>query len=89
MPDICYGAPNLYFLFTGNGSYSVLKNNSEMVFIIPRSWTSGAYFNAFRQKLFSESIIEHMHLFVSRDKVFENESVLQETMIIKPPKNLS
>ncbi len=82
MPDICYGAPNLYFLFMEMALFS-LKNNSEMVFIIPRSWTSGAYFNAFRQKLFSESIIEHMHLFVSRDKVFENESVLQETMIIK------
>ena len=82
MPDICYGAPNLYFLFTEMALFN-LKDNSEMVFIIPRSWTSGAYFNAFRQKLFSESVIEHIHLFVSRNKVFENESVLQETMIIK------
>lgn len=82
MPDICYGAPNLYFLFTEMALFN-LKDDSEMVFIIPRSWTSGAYFNAFRQKLFSESVIEHIHLFVSRDKVFENESVLQETMIIK------
>ena len=86
MPDICYGAPNLYFLFTEMALFN-LKNDSEMVFIIPRSWTSGAYFNAFRQKLFSESVIEHIHLFVSRDKVFENESVLQETMIIKLRKN--
>lgn len=82
MPDICYGAPNLYFLFTEMAIFN-LKIDAEMVFIIPRSWTSGAYFNAFRQKLFSESIIEHMHLFISRDKVFENESVLQETMIVK------
>lgn len=82
MPDICYGAPNLYFLFTEMAVFN-LKTEAEMVYIIPRSWTSGAYFNAFRQKLFSECVIEHMHLFVSRDKVFENESVLQETMIIK------
>jgi len=82
MQDICYGTPNLYFLFTEMAIFN-LKIDAEMVFIIPRSWTSGAYFNAFRQKLFSESIIEHMHLFVSRNKVFENESVLQETMILK------
>ena len=82
MPDICYGASNLYFLFTEMVLFN-LKNNSEMVFIIPRSWTSGAYFRAFRQKLFSESVIDHIHLFVSRDKVFENESVLKKTMIIK------
>ena len=82
MPDICYGAPNLYFLFTEMALFN-LKNDAEMVFIIPRSWTSGAYFNAFRKKLFSEGVIENIHIFVSRDKVFENESVLQETMIVK------
>lgn len=82
MSDICYGAPNLYFLFTEMAMFN-LKENSEMVFIIPRSWTSGAYFNAFREKLFSDGVIEHIHLFISRDKVFEGENVLQETMIIK------
>lgn len=29
---------------------------------------------------------QHIHLFVSRDKVFEKESVLQETIIIKAKK---
>ena len=82
MRDICYGAPNLYFLFTAMALFN-LKKESEMVFIIPRSWTSGAYFNAFRQKLLKEGVIEHIHLFISRNKVFENENVLQETMIIK------
>ena len=57
-----------------------------MVYIIPRSWTSGAYFKAFRQKFLSQGAIEHIHLFVSRDKVFEKESVLQETIIIKVKK---
>lgn len=85
MPDICYGAPNLYFLFSQMSLFD-LKENGEMVYIIPRSWTSGAYFKAFRQKFLSEGAIEHIHLFVSRDKVFEKESVLQETMIIKVKK---
>ena len=81
MPDICYGAPNLYFLFMEMALFH-LKDNCEMTFIIPRSWTSGAYFKYFRQKFFSECVIKQIHLFVSRDKVFDNESVLQETMII-------
>lgn len=82
MPDVCYGAPNLYFLFAAMSLFN-LKEQGEMVYIIPRSWTSGAYFKHFRQKLLSEAVIDHIHLFVSRDKVFEKESVLQETIIIK------
>jgi adenine-specific DNA-methyltransferase len=82
MSDVCYGAPNLYFLFASMSLFN-LKDLGEMVYIIPRSWTSGAYFEKFRQKLLSVGALEHIHLFVSRDKVFEKESVLQETIIIK------
>ena len=38
---------------------------------------------------FEEGALEHIHLFVSRDKVFEKESVLQETIIIKAKKTQS
>ena len=85
MPDVCYGAPNLYFLFASMSLFN-LKDNGEMVYIIPRSWTSGAYFKRFRQKFLDDGSLEHIHLFVSRDKVFEKESVLQETIIIKVKK---
>ena len=54
-----------------------------MVYIIPRSWTSGAYFTRFRKRFLKEGILEHIHLFVRRDKVFEKEKVLQEIIIIK------
>ena len=82
MPDVCFGTPNLYFLFAAMSLFN-LKKSGEMVFIIPRSWTSGAYFKAFRRKLLNLGVIEQIHLFVSRDKVFDQENVLQETMIIK------
>lgn len=82
MPDICYGAPNMYFIFAAMGLFN-LKENGEMVYIIPRSWTSGAYFKRFRQYFLTEGRLAHIHLFVSRDKVFDKESVLQETIIIK------
>ena len=85
MPDVCYGAPNLYFLFAAMSMFN-LKADGEMVYIIPRSWTSGAYFKQFRKRFFEEGALEHIHLFVSRDKVFEKESVLQETIIIKAKK---
>ncbi len=86
MPDVCYGAPNLYFLFAAMGMFNLIPNG-ELVYIIPRSWTSGAYFKKFRQKFLNEGVLEHIHLFVSRDKVFESENVLQETIIIKVRKS--
>jgi adenine-specific DNA-methyltransferase len=85
MPEVCYGAPNLYFIFAAMGLFN-LQENGEMVYIIPRSWTSGAYFKRFRQYFLNEGKLEHIHLFVSRNKVFDKEDVLQETIIIKVKK---
>lgn len=82
MPEICYGTPNLYFLFAAMSLFN-LKDGCEMVYIIPRSWTSGAYFKKFRKYFLSEGKLKHIHLFISRDEVFEKENVLQETIIIK------
>lgn len=83
--DVCYGAPNLYFLFWAMSIHN-LKPECEMVYIIPRSWTSGAYFAKFREYLFSQCVITHIHLFSSRNKVFDGEDVLQETIIVKVKK---
>lgn len=85
MSRVCYGAPNLYFLFASMSLFN-LKEDGEMVYIIPRSWTSGAYFRRFREYFLTEGKLEHIHLFVSRNKVFDKEDVLQETMIIKVKK---
>ena len=82
MPSVVHGAPNLYFLFASMSLFN-LKDNCEMVYIIPRSWTSGAYFEAFRKYLLTNGKLEQIHLFVSRDSVFKEEQVLQETIIIK------
>jgi len=85
MPDVCYGAPNMYFIFAAMGLFN-LKDESEMVYIIPRSWTSGAYFKRFREYFLSEGKLLHIHLFGSRNKVFDKEDVLQETIIVKVKK---
>ena len=85
MPTVCHGAPNLYFLFWAMAIHN-LKADGELVYITPRSWTSGAYFERFRKYLFENTTIQNIHLFVSRDKVFKEESVLQETMIVRVKK---
>ena len=85
MPVVCHGAPNLYFLFWTMGIHN-LKEGAELVYIIPRSWTSGAYFERFRRYLFRHCVITNIHIFGSRDKVFDGDPVLQETMIIKVKK---
>lgn len=82
MPEVCYGAPNLYFIFASMGLFN-LKEDGDMVYIIPRSWTSGAYFKRFREYFLSEGKLIHIHLFGSRNKVFDKEDVLQETIIVK------
>ena len=88
MPSVCYGAPNLYFLFAAMSLFN-LKTNGEMVYIIPRSWTSGAYFKKFREYFLTKGKLRNIHLFVSRNKVFEAEDVLQETIIIKVEKTVN
>ncbi len=85
MSTVCYGAPNMYFIFASMSLFN-LKEEGEMVYIIPRSWTSGAYFKRFREYFLTEGKIEHIHSFVSRNKVFDKEDVLQETIIVKVKK---
>ena len=60
----------------------LLNNNGEMIFITPRSYTSGFYFKSFREVFFSEIVPKQFHLFVSRDEAFVRDDVLQEHLII-------
>lgn len=82
MENVVYGQPNLYFLFMAKAE-QLLKDNGELIFIVPRSWTSGTYFKKFREVFLNNVKLKNIHLFVSRDKVFNKENVLQETMILR------
>ena len=88
MADICHGTPNLYFLFASMSLFD-LRDGGQMAYLLPRSWTSGAYFQRFRRNFLGQGALEHIHLFESRDRVFERENVLQETLIIKVRKTRS
>jgi adenine-specific DNA-methyltransferase len=82
MRSVCHGPPNMYFLFATMSLFN-LRDEGEMVYLMPHSWTSGAYFSSFRDYVLSRGRLTDVHLFESGDKVFDKEGVLQETMIVK------
>jgi adenine-specific DNA-methyltransferase len=73
--------PNIYALFI-TVAISKLKPNGEAVFITPRSFCSGTYYNNFRWHLLNTATIKDIHLFESRKEVFHDD-VLQESVIMK------
>jgi len=54
----------------------------QIVAIIPRSFCNGPYYRPFRDFILKHAAIRHMHLFDSRSKVFKDDKVLQENIII-------
>lgn len=84
--EIVFGQPNIYFIFMAISAH-LLKRGGEMIFITPRSFTSGAYFKKFRAYLLENTAILSIHIFNSRNDVFEGEEVLQEAIITRCVKN--
>ncbi len=82
MDSIIYGQPNMYFLFMAL-SAKLLKQDGQMIFITPRSFTSGLYFRKFREYLLNTVRLTNLHLFHSREDVFDSDKVLQEAIILK------
>ncbi|MBU3010184.1 Eco57I restriction-modification methylase domain-containing protein [Polaribacter vadi] len=71
---------NIYAAFSAISAL-LLKPKGQTVFIIPRSFASGVYFEKYREFLFKNLKIEKIHLFKSRKKAFKEEKVLQENLI--------
>ncbi|MBI5666709.1 MAG: Eco57I restriction-modification methylase domain-containing protein [Chloroflexi bacterium] len=76
---VVYGQPNIYALFMAV-SAAILRPGGYAVYITPRSYAAGPYFSRFRDYFFSYMRPRTIHLFESRDDVFEE--VLQESMIL-------
>jgi adenine-specific DNA-methyltransferase len=64
----------------------LLKENGELIFITPRSFAAGNYFKAFRQSFFNDVSVSNIHIFESRNKMFKNDNVLQENIILRATK---
>lgn len=76
------GQTNIYSLFMSM-SAKLLNPTGQIIFIIPRSFTSGSYFKEFRESFFKIIRPERIHLFDSRRDTFGRDKILQETMILK------
>lgn len=80
--SIVDGQTNIYALFMAI-SAKLLKEDGVMIFITPRSFTSGRYFQLFRNFLFKNVNISFIHLFNTRKDTFAKDAVLQELVIMK------
>jgi len=78
--SIIYGQTNIYTIFLII-SAKLLVENGQLIFITPRSFTSGNYFRLFREIFFSIVNLKKIHLFRSRRNAFQRDKVLQENVI--------
>ncbi len=74
-------AGNLYTAFLSL-AVRLLEPNGEMVAITPRSFANGPYFKSFRKLFLEEMAARRIHVFDSRERVFEDDRILQENVII-------
>jgi len=72
---------NLYTAFLGL-AISLLEPEGELVAITPRSFCSGPYFRTFRKFLLKRMALRDFYTFSARDRVFEEDDVLQENIIL-------
>lgn len=75
-----YGQPNIYSLFMA-ACARLTPPNGRWCFITPRSWMAGSYFKAARQTMLRHLTMDSLHAFESRREGFEEDAVLQETVI--------
>jgi adenine-specific DNA-methyltransferase len=80
--DMLKDYPNIYAVFISI-SINLIRKDGEIIFITPRSFTSGKYFSKFRDYLIRKIFLSFIHSFESRSKAFRTENVLQEIIIFR------
>ncbi|AMR26519.1 hypothetical protein A0257_04945 [Hymenobacter psoromatis] len=74
--------PNMYALFAVLAA-KLTRPGGELLFLVPRSFSSGPYFSRFRRFALQQWRWTHFHLFHSRRSAFKKDAVLQETVLFK------
>ncbi|WP_206169903.1 Eco57I restriction-modification methylase domain-containing protein [Sphingorhabdus sp. YGSMI21] len=78
---------NLYSGFVAL-ALALVRQEGEVVAIIPRSFCNGPYYRSFREFILERSSLKSIHLFEKRDKAFSKDNVLQENIIIRLQKGV-
>ena len=73
--------PNIYALFMAAAA-TLLKPKGQLIFITPRSYTAGPYFQTFRARFLARVSPVALHVFESRTKAFDRDKILQEHIIL-------
>lgn len=79
---------NLYTGFLA-AAVRLLQSGGELVAITPRSFCNGTYFRPFRRFFLEEMALRRLHVFETRDHAFQEDSVLQENIILHAVKGAS
>lgn len=80
LPDDAKGQPNLYGLFLVK-STMLLEEQGQLIFLTPRSWTSGTYYQFVRSRVIQDLNLKYLLVLQSRINPFGSETVQQEIMI--------
>jgi len=87
LKDVGLETTNLYTAFI-SVACKLLASEGQMVFITPRSFCNGLYFQKFRNHFLDEMNVKRIHLFDSRSEPFATDGVLQENVIIYAKKSI-
>lgn len=74
--------PNIYALFAVLAA-RLTRAGGQLLFLVPRSFSSGPYFTRFRRFALRHWRWQRFHLFHSRRAAFKKDAVLQETVLFK------
>jgi len=78
--SVVNGQTNIYAIFLLI-SARLLNRHGSLIFLTPKSFASGKYFQRFRELFFDLVDIQNIHIFHSRLE-FKRDNVLQETLIM-------
>ncbi len=77
---------NLYTAFLAIAA-ELLRDDGQLVAIVPRSFANGTYFEPFRRWFTARMTFRKVHVYESRHQAFSDDSVLQENVIFHAAKS--